>query len=109
MPCICGNVYIIVVILQTERARHLLQVREKVREREQILQGHSQQELTLSDETKEELAKKVPYKIFACSNYVYVTQLVRKFVNKEKSTPRKEERSKGDIDNCLFFDHSLLP
>ena len=55
-----GIVNNIVVILQTERARHLLQVREKVRERERILQGHSQQELTLSDETKEELAKKVP-------------------------------------------------
>ena len=52
--------YIIVILYyQTERARHLLQVREKVRERERILQGHSQQELTLSDETKEELAKKV--------------------------------------------------
>jgi len=34
-------------------------VREKVRERELILQGQSQQALTLSDETKEELAKKV--------------------------------------------------
>lgn len=46
------------LIEETEQARHLLQVREKVRERERILHGHSQQELTLSDETKEELAKK---------------------------------------------------
>ena len=56
---ICYNYIVVMSYYQTERARHLLQVREKVRERERILQGHSQQELTLSDETKEELAKKV--------------------------------------------------
>ncbi|XP_065919048.1 kinesin-like protein KIF1A isoform X2 [Dysidea avara] len=46
------------LIEETEQARHLLQVREKVREREVILHGQSQKALTLSDETKEELAQK---------------------------------------------------